>query len=504
MSTPFYDEEFTFTQPDGTQIQVRGWGDQHHAVFETLDGFTLVKDPVTGYYQYATVGDDDDELRPTGVRPGIADPAMLGLQPNLRVNRAAAKALAATNSNLPPTGSRWHERRRRAKMQLRDAMLAPGLIPAPPQRDTVGDFVGLCLLVEFPDVPGTISRDEVEAFCNQSGYSGFGNRGSVNDFFSDNSLGRLNYTNIVTPYYTARHPRQYYTNEAIPQPQRAWELIKEALTHWLKQGFDFGALTSDDEDYVYALNVFYAGNRVNNWAKGLWPHSYHLLTPYQLAAGKRAFDYQITDMGSELTLSTFCHENGHMICDFPDLYDYGYESRGAGVYCLMAAGGTVNKKNPIHVGAYLKLAAGWAGNLTPITAGLQATAMAGENEFFIYRKDRSEYFIVENRQKAGRDQSLTGSGLAIWHVEELGSNNDEQMTATSHYECALEQADGRFHLEHGANNGDSRDLFRADTSARFADSTLPASKWWDGTSSGLDIHNISSAGQEMTFSADVS
>jgi hypothetical protein len=46
MSFPFFSKEFTFTQPDGTQFQVRGWGDQHYAVFETLDGFTVVQDRV--------------------------------------------------------------------------------------------------------------------------------------------------------------------------------------------------------------------------------------------------------------------------------------------------------------------------------------------------------------------------------------------------------------------------------------------------------------------------
>lgn len=35
MSFPFFGEEFTFTQPDGTRFAVRGWGDQNHAVFET-------------------------------------------------------------------------------------------------------------------------------------------------------------------------------------------------------------------------------------------------------------------------------------------------------------------------------------------------------------------------------------------------------------------------------------------------------------------------------------
>src|SRR5260221_11074677 len=48
-------------------------------------------------------------------------------------------------------------------------------------------------------------------------------------------------------------------------------------------------------------------------------------------------------MGAEVTLGTFCRENGHMLCDYPDLYAYGHESSGVGIYCLMCAG-TVNEK----------------------------------------------------------------------------------------------------------------------------------------------------------------
>ena len=55
MSVPFFGKEFTFTQPDGSQLQVRGFGDQHQAVFETLDGFTVAKDPVSGFFHYAQV-----------------------------------------------------------------------------------------------------------------------------------------------------------------------------------------------------------------------------------------------------------------------------------------------------------------------------------------------------------------------------------------------------------------------------------------------------------------
>ncbi|MGD2015299.1 MAG: hypothetical protein PVG84_16220 [Desulfobacterales bacterium] len=58
MPTPFLEEEFTFTNPDGETIQVRGSGNQHYAVFETLDGYTITKDPETGFYQYAELSAD--------------------------------------------------------------------------------------------------------------------------------------------------------------------------------------------------------------------------------------------------------------------------------------------------------------------------------------------------------------------------------------------------------------------------------------------------------------
>jgi hypothetical protein len=96
--------------------------------------------------------------------------------------------------------------------------------------------------------------------------------------------------------------------------------------------------------------------------------------------------------------------------------------------------------------------------------------------------------------------ALTDSGLAIWHVDELGDNKYEQMTPEYHYECSLIQADGENDLEHGNNDGDDKDLFCQGGNDRFADSTTPSSKWWDGTSSGLDIYNIGPAGETITFS----
>jgi hypothetical protein len=65
--------------------------------------------------------------------------------------------------------------------------------------------------------------------------------------------------------------------------------------------------------------------------------------------------------------------------------------------------------------------------------------MQGINDFMMHRRNATEYFICENRQQAGRDAGLPDAGLAIWHVDELGNNSNEQMTPASHYELSLEQ-----------------------------------------------------------------
>ena len=505
MPTPFVNEKFTFTNPDGTTVEVIGTGNQFFAHFETVDGYTVIKDPESGFYTYATTSEDNGFLAPIdNAIVGQTDPKKLDLEKHVRVSSAVANKMANASDLNQEIEPRWKQRREEKKTLLKSSISAD-LRSEPMLAPTVGNYLGLCILIDFPDVPQTISRQEVINFCNMTGYTGNGNNGSVKDYFLANSRGRLTYTNVVTQYYRASHNRSYYTDETISYGTRARQLIVEALNHFKAQGFNFSELTSDGSGYIYALNVFYAGARVNAWAKGLWPHQ-SSLSPYDAGAGKKFSDYQITNMGSALTLRTFCHENGHMICSFPDLYDYasdGISSNGIGNFCLMCYGG--NDLNPVQVGAYLKNEAGWSTSLTTITPGITATLNAANNAFYIHKKNATEYFIIENRQKSGRDSFLPGSGLAIWHVDETGSNSNEQMTTAKHYKCSLEQADGQFHLENGSNYGDANDLFSAPAKTEFNDGTVPNAKWWDNSNSDLRVSQISASGAIMTFKAtDVS
>lgn len=502
MPYPFYGEQFEFTQPDGSRIALLGWGNQNYSVFETLEGYTVIKDPLTGFYQYAKLSEDKNYLITTGADVGKTDPKKLRIEKHLRGARDGAMRISRVAYEPMGSKSRWEMRRERTKEAQRLASLAPGVFRAPPKEETKGDYVGLCIPIQFPDDQGSISQQDIDDFCNKKGYSGFGNAGSVFDYFFDVSGGKLKYTNIVAPYYTAKKSKDYYTNRDIPQPERAVELIEEALADLKEKRFDFSRLSADEEGYIYAVNVFYAGIRTNNWAEGLWPHSYHLNWPYEVGRNRKVHDYQITDMGYELSIATFCHENGHMVCNFPDLYDYGRDdpfnspqSYGVGIYCLMCSGGR-DRKNPVQVCAYLKYKAGWADKVTPIAEG-EHIVKAGENDFLIKGKSPTEYFLIENRLQEGRDSSLPCSGLAIWHVDELGSNDFEDMKPKKHYECSLEQADNLFDLELKANIGDGRDLHSQEVNPGFGSSTGPGSKWWDGTPSGLEIIEIGSPGREI-------
>ena len=117
MAVRFDGQVFTFSQPDGTPIQVRGWGDQYYAVFETLDGYTVAKNPATGYWEVARLSPDGDALEPAaGAWPRL-DGARAGVPKGLRVRRESAMA-AARESALRASGRRCEQRRRERRIVI--------------------------------------------------------------------------------------------------------------------------------------------------------------------------------------------------------------------------------------------------------------------------------------------------------------------------------------------------------------------------------------------------
>jgi len=523
-------QKFTHKQPDGTAIELWGQGDEFHAVFETLDGYTVVYEPTARAYFYARLAPDGTKLLSTGRLVGKDGPAGLDLAKHLRITvearRKQVKERREKWEREVGLSQRWNDLK--AARRAAEAAASPDgattagdpVVMSPPTVTTVGTKVGMCLLVDFSDSPATIPQADIRNFLNSDSYTGYGNNGSVKKYFQDVSNNTLTYTNIVTVYVRVPNPKSYYDDPSKDCGDQGRLLINDAVaamkalpnynTEILPT---FNALTVDSSNRVLALNVFYAGSCDSPWTFGLWPHAWVLSGTVELSpGGKKLYRYQMTNIGSSLTLGTFCHENGHMLCGFPDLYDYDYDSTGgAGIFCLMNSGG--HGANPVQVCAYLKTAAGWAtivdinSNIT-MAASLSASG-AEFNKFYRYRKPgvSTEYFLLENRQKAGRDANLPGGGIAIWHVDEFGDRDDQRMLTNSlhqNYECTLEQADGLWHFQNNANDGDANDLFYLGNPAalytnRFEDGTTVSARWWDGTPSRARFYNFSASGATMTF-----
>ena len=511
----------TFTQPSGDAITLWGRGDEFSAVFETLDGFTVVFDEAQLAYCYGHLSPDGAKLLSTGTQVQSATGAALGLTPHLRVSAAALQ------QQISARFSRWdqvmHTTERWEALKSRSRLL-PGK-NSPPTTTTVGNKMGLCLLIQFTDDPAKIPQATLEEFCNGDNFSQFGNNGSVKKYFEDISNGLLTYSNVVTIYITAPKPKTYYNDTTKDAGAQANILIKDvldtlkAMTNYTTQILPaFAGLTVDSSSQVVACNVFYTGGNGGRWTYGLWPHSWGL---YNAGAqelspgGKKVFLYQITDMGSQLTIGTFCHENGHMLCDFPDLYDYNYVSSGVGDWCLMASGNYGgNGGNPVAACAYLRRAAGWA-----TTTDLNATSSLGVtvsgvpgadfNHFYRYAKpsDVTEYFLMECRFAGGRDGAVPGTGVAVWHIDEKGSNSkvNLQTNAThNNYEATLVQADNLWDMENNRNDGNAADVFYLGNPAsgyanQLSDFTKPAAKWWNGTPSGMVLRDFSASSNTMTF-----
>lgn len=523
-----FDKLFDFTQPDGTPIRLHGRGDEFCARFETLDGYTVIFDPAQRAHCFARQ-EADGGLVSTGVQVQRGDPATLGLAKGAQMSLEARRKMVAERyerwEQAMQIKARWSTLKAAARQYYaqQDGGTSEGPNgpqPSPPPFTTTGFKVGLTLLVDFSDVPGTIPQAEVQSYCNGDNYTGFGNNGSVKQYFYDNSNGLLTYTNVVTVYLRVPQPKTYYDDGTKDCGTQARLLINDAITamkalpnYSTEILPTFDALTVDNNNQVSYCNVYYAGVVNSGWTWGLWPHSGGLGTPVDLGNGKKVNRYQITDIGSSLELGTFCHENGHMLCGYPDIYDYEYDSSGgAGMFCLMNSGGQGG--NPVQICAYLKRASGWA-TVTQLTSAsaLTATVTAPQgpnfNHFYRFQKPGvpTEYYLVENRQPSGRDSLLPASGIAIWHVDELGDRDDQSLdynTTHSNYEVTLVQADNQWHLQKNANAGDARDLYYAGNPAsayqnRFSDVTTPSARWWDGSASGVLFTNFSASGPDMTF-----
>jgi M6 family metalloprotease-like protein len=482
-----FGELLNFPQANGPDIRLRVFGDEHYSRYEDIEGYTAIYDENVGKFCYAVIA--GNRLVSSGTPLDSPPPPQIvrHLQESEAVKRA--KIEEHEMLNMAPEAADFES-------IVRTFGPNQGLLGG--RQLSIGQIQGLTILVNFQDVTSATTAADVNEMVNGANYTRNGNISSVRDYFLKVSNGKLDYRNTVVGPFTLSGRRQDYLNTL---------LVEEAMRLAVSSGLDLTQFDSQNEGIVDAVNILYAGPSI--YQDELWPHNSFIDLRF---GSMRTNLYLLTGLGrnaNELTIGTFCHENGHLLCRFPDMYDYGKRdgdtrgSAGIGYYCLMGAGNHLDSgRSPAPVCSYLRDLAGWCDTVVDLNVPGRYAAKQGDYGTVLkFRTSKpNEYFLVENRLRTGLDRAGTSNGLALYHCDTLGSNELQQGSPTQHYQCALLQADGRRDLEDNHDQGDATDLFSPSAGVVVSSTSRPNSREWDGRESGLVISDISLANDQISFS----
>ena len=347
----------------------------------------------------------------------------------------------------------------------------------------------LALLVDFSDNVGTRPAADFRKMLFDAT-----NKESLTNIYQELSYGKLTVTGEVIGYLRMPKPYSFYTNgesgTGNNYPNNTPGLLFDALTAFCRtdslQRFD-----TDGDGYVDGIFLIHAGGGAEaeadpaNRKDMIWSHKWTLPMPF-VDHGVRVYAYSTEPEDGKV--GVFAHEFGHVL-GLPDVYDTSYRSEGVGNWCLMGGGswGGGGAK-PTRMSCWCLSKLGWIKPVKAKTGSytLGTLEQSAKDCLSVWTGGNPgpEYFMVENRQKTGRDGALPGSGVAIWHIDENQSDNTNPLA----YKVGLLQADGLRQLEQGKNSGDAGDLYRGTAgSNRADDSSNPSTRAHNGLKSKVAI-----------------
>lgn len=376
------------------------------------------------------------------------------------------------------------------------------------------NFPILVILVDFSD---KISHVAGTSFDNLM----FGDQtGSLKNYYSQVTYGNLTLVTLNLPSATGwqRAPQTYayYVNNQNgfgSYPQNAQRMVEDVVNA-VDPMIDFSQYDSDNDGTVEGLFIVHAGRgaECGGTSADIWSHAWGTnANPHVDGVWVRQYSMEPEYWYSygDMTCGVYAHEMGHAVFGLPDFYDTGYDSRGLGNWSLMAGGswnGTLGN-SPAHPDAWSRIHMGVV-TVTNVVSNLVGASIPRiETTPTIYRlwnsgAAGSQYFLVENRQQTGYDTGIPTSGLLVYHIDDAVYGNNNQWypgSGSSHYQNAIEPADGLWHLEHNNNNGDTGDPFPGSSNNRsFNGTTTPNSNSYASAATNVSISNISNSGATMT------
>ena len=488
---PANPKKMELSQPDGVRITVFLKGDEYYHWNEDENGYTILKDSITRSWVYAEQ-DTDGSMKAGKYKAGSYDPGKLGLEKHFRDKGRINYAKNMRNKRYFST--------------FQPGAAAPAKTPI-----LTGTMKNLVILARFSNQTTTYSQAQLNSLFNDTGYVTDGAVGSVKDFYHEISYNKLTMESTVSQWVTLPNTIAYYGANGDANAQ---QMVSDAIDALDTAGFDFSTMDGNGDGWVDGLDIIHSGRGEEfggNNPDYIWSHMWDLNAPvtkdgvqmqlYHTEPEVRGWD---TDLSSGITrIGVICHETGHFL-GLPDLYDTGYDSQGAGDFCLMA-GGSWNGdsgSSPAQMSAWCKKTLGWAAPTQLVMSGNYSLARVEDdaNAMYLLRGAgfaATEYFLMENKQAYGFDAALPGSirGILIWHVDETQTDNDDQ----THYLVSLEEAGGIQDLRNNTNAGDDADYYRLGNNTVFNDTTTPNSLSYSGKPLGMTVQDITASGNSMRF-----
>ena len=312
-----------------------------------------------------------------------------------------------------------------------------------PSNTTTGKQHGLVLLLQYPDQPFVTEnpRQTFDDFFNSPGYNGYGNSGSVRDYFLEQSYGKLDITFDVVGPFTTKEKMSYYGKPYTDSSGNKHHdshtalMVAEAVDA-AAASVDFSKYDWDKDGLVDQIFVVFAGY---NEAQGadentIWPHEWRL-EGEGVARNYNGVGINVYGCASECKgdgktvlgmldgIGTACHEFSHCL-GLPDMYDTSASGNNFGMYVwdVMDYGSyNDDSRTPAGYTSYERWFARWLEpkEINTMTRIEDMKPINTAPECYILYNDanKNEYYLLENRQQVGFDKGLDGHGLLILHVD---------------------------------------------------------------------------------------
>lgn len=370
---------------------------------------------------------------------------------------------------------------------------------------TTGNVKIPVILISFQDKDHINSKSSIYGKIFGSGESSSFPLESLRSFYLRSSYNKLNITGNVLGWYKT----QYSRNEAESKGRD--NLIKEVLNFYDSNGHDFTQYDNDNDGDIDYLVVIWSGEH-GEWASFWWAYQTSFSDAGYRIDGKSlgTYSWQWESYhypSDKFDPSTLIHETGHAL-GLPDLYDYkegvGPEGGVGGLDIMDSIWGDHN--------CFSKFLLDWIvpkvvnsgetdKSLSPSSISDDALlVMPGGSEKMFF----GEFFMVQNRTRIGNDLKIPTDGLIIWHVDSTLDDSQYDFkydnSYTDHKYLKLMEADGLDQIEN-FEYADAGDFYVSGD--RFSPATIPDSKKYDGTNSGVFVKNIYRQNNDFIFNVGV-